>query len=324
MTAVLSSGVPSLMTHRPYNPMTEGMNDAWRRQYSHEQGSMNHWQQSQSMQMNSVQDMDFRLFQPESTHYENTIHSDGHIISPSLGYVPQPSWESDMDIGTPTSAGFPLNEPMEGYHPVRQNPAHHHLTLPPPNERVQSSTHSPRSPFGGMSPHQHYARPQDALYVKKERPNLTRSITAPAAPDQRPRRSTNVSGTPSIKRSGSEDEDEEYVPGEEVKPRGRKRQRIPHTAVERRYRENLNAHLDKLRQTVPSLASKRPAGGALKPGEIVGEGVKPSKCEILNGAIEHIGALGKENSALQMEVKALRSRLEDLERWCGAQGGFAK
>lgn len=47
----------------------------------------------------------------------------------------------------------------------------------------------------------------------------------------------------------------------------------------------------------------------------MGEGVKPSKCEILNGAIEHIGALGKENSALKTECKALKSRLEDLERW---------
>ena len=79
----------------------------------------------------------------------------------------------------------------------------------------------------------------------------------------------------------------------------------------------MNAHLDKLRQTVPSLASKRSAG-ASKPGDGLGEGVKPSKCEILNGAIEHIGAVERENSALRDEVKELRARVEDLQRWYSA------
>ena len=108
----------------------------------------------------------------------------------------------------------------------------------------------------------------------------------------------------------SSDDDDEYIPTEPSN-RGRKRQRIPHTAVERRYRENLNAHLDKLRQTVPALA-RRGVDGAKVEG---GQGVKPSKCEILNGAIEHIGALNKEVGELKAENAALRARVEQMQQW---------
>ena len=87
--------------------------------------------------------------------------------------------------------------------------------------------------------------------------------------------------------------------------RGRKRQRIPHTAVERRYRENLNAHLDKLRQNVPALACG--AGDA-------GDGAKPSKCEVLNGAIEYIGTLSREKNALEVKVGDLEAALAKYER----------
>jgi hypothetical protein len=81
--------------------------------------------------------------------------------------------------------------------------------------------------------------------------------------------------------------------------------------VERRYRENLNAHLDKLRQTVPTLA-RRGVDGAKGEG---GQGVKPSKCEILNGAIEHIGALTKEVTSLKEENAALRARVDQMQNW---------
>lgn len=309
MTAILSViRGHSVLAHRPFDQMPQGASDTWRRQHSPEGMTLNHWQ-SHSLPMGSVHDPDFRIFHADPGYYEDSInHENGPLISPPMGYVPETHWGSDVDMGTPSTAGYP-DGPLESYQPVRHS---HHLNLPPQHhERVQSSVHSPRSSYG------------EHLPVKEERPNLIRSITAPAAPDHRPKRVTNASGTPSIKRSGSEDDDDEYTPNHHDdsnhKPRGRKRQRIPHTAVERRYRENLNAHLDKLRQTVPSLASKRPPG-ASKSGDAMTEGVKPSKCEVLNGAIEHISALGKENAALKTEVTALRSRLEDLERWCGASG----
>ncbi|KXT17375.1 hypothetical protein AC579_3873 [Pseudocercospora musae] len=320
-TAVLHSGVNSFMVHQLFDQMPDTIvsADPWRRHHIHEQMTLNHWQQGHNIPMANVHEADFRMFHGD---YEDSMHSEGGpLISPPMGYVPETNWASDVDMGTPSTAGFP-GDPLDAYQTTRHH-ANHHLHIPPRHERITSSAQSPRSLYGGMSPHTSYAKLQETSSIREERPNLTRSITAPAAPDHRPRRVTNTSGTPSIKRSGSEDEDDEYVPSEEVKPRGRKRQRIPHTAVERRYRENLNAHLDKLRQTVPSLASKRTAGGS-RPGDGLGEGVKPSKCEILNGAIEHIGALGKENAALKTEVKALRSRLEDLERWCGAAQSFGK
>ena len=111
----------------------------------------------------------------------------------------------------------------------------------------------------------------------------------------------------------SDDDDEDYMPSEDPKhTRSRKRQRIPHTAVERRYRENLNGHLDKLRQAVPALAARKGPDGKGIEG---GQGVKPSKCEILNGAIEHIGALDKEIVDLKSENQAMRARIEQLQSW---------
>lgn len=327
MTTLLPAGVQSfLLPHSAQYPMAEGVNDVWRgRQHYHPMSLPvdHYWPDSNGLPMSSVHDTDLRMFHSDSADYHSSFNGDaGSLISPHMGYVPDTNWGSDMDIGTPSTAGFP-SDVVDGYHNMRHtsNPSHH-LNLPAArHERVDSTAHSPQSSHGNMSPHQPFAKLPDVA-IKEERPNLIRSITAPAAPDHRPRRTAVLatSGTPSVKRSGSEDEDDEYIPSEDTKPRGRKRQRIPHTAVERRYRENLNAHLDKLRQTVPSLASKRSAG-ASKPGDGLGEGVKPSKCEILNGAIEHIGALGKENSALKTEVQALRSRLEDLERWCSASFG---
>ncbi|KAL1306445.1 hypothetical protein AAFC00_005144 [Neodothiora populina] len=76
--------------------------------------------------------------------------------------------------------------------------------------------------------------------------------------------------------------------------RGRPRKRIPHTAVERRYRENLNAHLEKLRSAVPNLtaAQRRKATDGADP-------MKPSKCEVLIGAVEYIKRLEDENERLK-------------------------
>lgn len=319
MTAVLSPGVHSLMGHMHLeSQMSEAViNDAWRRQYLHQMSlPVNHWQENPGLMDGSVHDADLRMFQHEAGEYEEASFTDSNpLLSPHLNYVPEASWGSDMEMATPPAAGL-ANDVLNGYHNLRHTSTiNQHLNLNPRHDRVISTAQSPRSSYSGMSPHGDYVKPREPVAVaKEERPLLTRSITAPAVVDQRPRRSVHAASSPPVKRSASDDEDDEYVPSEDTKPRGRKRQRIPHTAVERRYRENLNAHLDKLRQTVPSLASKRSAGPS-KSGRCMEEGTKPSKCEILNGAIEHIGALGKENSALKTECKALKSRLEDLERW---------
>jgi hypothetical protein len=74
----------------------------------------------------------------------------------------------------------------------------------------------------------------------------------------------------------------------------RQRKRIPHTAVERRYRENLNLHLENLRCAVPNLqASQR------RRSSDINDPLKPSKCEVLVGAVEYI-------KRLELEVARLK------------------
>ncbi|KAH0168077.1 hypothetical protein KCU67_g3627, partial [Aureobasidium melanogenum] len=79
--------------------------------------------------------------------------------------------------------------------------------------------------------------------------------------------------------------------------RGRNRKRIPHTAVERRYRENLNSQLEKLRYAVPHVqaAQRRRASDINDP-------MKPSKCEVLVGALEYIKKLESENKELKKRL----------------------
>ena len=106
----------------------------------------------------------------------------------------------------------------------------------------------------------------------------------------------------------SDDENELVTPEPAQKPEAvttgskhRKRAPLAPTAIERRYRENLNLHFGRLHKAVPGL-----------------EGVKPSKCEILNGAVEHVGVIERENGALRAEAEELRGRIEDLQRWYSA------
>lgn len=82
-----------------------------------------------------------------------------------------------------------------------------------------------------------------------------------------------------------------------IKEGRRGRKRIPHTAVERRYRENLNLHLENLRRAVPHVqaAQRRRASDVNDP-------MKPSKCEVLLGALEYIKRLESENKALKQRL----------------------
>jgi hypothetical protein len=84
-----------------------------------------------------------------------------------------------------------------------------------------------------------------------------------------------------------------------IKEGRRGRKRIPHTAVERRYRENLNLHLDNLRHAVPHVqaAQRRRASDVNDP-------MKPSKCEVLVGALEYIQRLENENKILNQKLSA--------------------
>lgn len=79
--------------------------------------------------------------------------------------------------------------------------------------------------------------------------------------------------------------------------RGRQRKRIPHTAVERRYRENLNLHLEKLRSAVPNLQAAH-----RRRSSDINDPMKPSKCEVLMGAVDYIKRLEREVERMKNEM----------------------
>ncbi|THZ82903.1 hypothetical protein D6C84_05421 [Aureobasidium pullulans] len=72
---------------------------------------------------------------------------------------------------------------------------------------------------------------------------------------------------------------------------GRPRGRVPHTAVEQRYRANLNDNFTRLRNAVPEIATLQPARSGQPP--------KPSKAEVLAAAAEYIRQLEEENEMLR-------------------------
>nr|OQO30398.1 hypothetical protein B0A51_02358 [Rachicladosporium sp. CCFEE 5018] len=235
------------------------------------------------------------------------LTSTGLLAPNDVGFVTDPQWPSEMDVSTP-SVFAPTQDPMDH---VRTQASG---LMPPANENQRpSSRHAHTFPAKALARPSNNLLSPDAL-----RPTLqSRAKTAPVKPSAAAKRAS--------KSPASDDSEEDFVPDDSVTTsnptqsttttRGRKRTRIPHTAVERRYRENLNAHLERLRQTVPSVASRRPSGNAAaRPGDLaIGEGAKPSKCEILNGAIEHIQALEREVAALRSENSELRARAQGLQ-----------
>lgn len=76
-------------------------------------------------------------------------------------------------------------------------------------------------------------------------------------------------------------------------------QRLPHNQVERKYREGLNASLERLRKTVPTLRQEDDLGGLLGHP-------KPSKAMILEGAIEYIKEIEKERDMYRSEIERIR------------------
>lgn len=363
MTALHSAFAPSFHGHGPFDTMPDQDQD-WQNQQNQQQNNnyipqmpmlTNQWSPHTQPPSNTHQNqhllgmtgMDRRFFHEDAPPYlaYSTVASSNNIISPC--FPTENAW-SDMDIGTPSNFDSP-HQPIESYLPTQPSISH----LQPP--RVPSNGQNTHAQAPSISPQHEIADPMTV-----DRPPNRRSQTEPVKVHQ-----AKANKSPNIKASASDESDEDFVPSESnqaskhpagASNRGRKRQRIPHTAVERRYRENLNAHLERLRQTVPSLASRRASGGiplvtaanhnnantihghrASEPNTtpvvaLLSDGAKPSKCEILNGAIEHIGAVERENATLREEVKELRARVEDLQRWYsatlrvsggGGAGGYA-
>jgi hypothetical protein len=79
-----------------------------------------------------------------------------------------------------------------------------------------------------------------------------------------------------------------------------KSRRQPHNQVERKYRENLNAELERLRLAIPAVPLKSAVDGG-----VVAQ-PKPSKAMVLAGAIEYIERLEMERNEYKAECERLR------------------
>tara|TARA_R110002003_G_scaffold9_16_gene513 strand:- start:17818 stop:18729 length:912 start_codon:yes stop_codon:yes gene_type:complete len=90
--------------------------------------------------------------------------------------------------------------------------------------------------------------------------------------------------------------------------------RLPHNQVERKYREGLNAELERLRKAVPTLPQSEDGGGMGQP--------KPSKAMVLSGAIDYIKRIEKERDALLDEVDRLKQLRRQSIGWTGGNNSM--
>lgn len=274
-------------------------------------GSSRQPQQSSQQQQYGMGQADHRMFYDETGGYIPYSAGGTTSHSPmSSDYHVGQHWPTNIDL----DAASAFRSPADAIASYPSHPSEAASHRQPITQDYRSSG-SAQQQAPSRSPNEQPGEPMHLDHTYRP-PMAPRSATAPVKGSRKSTmRPTGV---------GSDDSDEDLVPDDfqETKSsstRGaRKRQRIPHTAVERRYRENLNAHLERLRQTVPTLASRQTQGTSSTGQPTIIESAKPSKCEILNGAIEHIGTLNRENQTLISENKELRTRVEDLNRWYSA------
>lgn len=221
MTELLSGAAPSLPRDSFFlHTLDSAANDWQQRYYSQMPMLTSTWNSGHTPQMGGMQDVDLRMFQ-----YQNDYATTApQFLNPAIGFSGDGSWTPDVDMGTPSTPAF-QSELSESYHAAANN----HLRPPQRPEMRTGSPQSQGSSQSGLSPH--HRRTATTSAQVDPRPSLTRSITAP----EYARRPTTSGDVPVLKRSNSDEVDEEYLPVEDAKLRGRKRQRIPHTAVERRY-----------------------------------------------------------------------------------------
>jgi len=266
------------------------------------------WSPSNAAPMGGMHDTDLRMFQ--SQEYEEVVGAPSTMLPPQLQYTSDADWASDYDSRSPTIGNMAMSN-TELYSTVPSNYMLHNLRVPVPRSSGAVSAHSPTSSYGSTSPQQVFSRPQESL-----RPGIGRSHTAPAN-QLRLSELIPTSAPTSEKQTASEEDDDELTAEGDSKSKVRKRQRIPHTAVERRYREALNAGIKSLQAAV--VASKQTTGS---PAPLADD--KPSKSSILHGAIEQIQTLSSDNVSLRNEVRALQAQLAEISQWAqaGVHGSY--
>ncbi|KAF2115615.1 hypothetical protein BDV96DRAFT_612318 [Lophiotrema nucula] len=196
-------------------------------------------------------------------------------------------------------------------------------TISPTN--VNSWPNSNQPPFGrignvndAFAPSPTFNKPSDYFHISeatlREDSSPTPSLCGDG-PQPQQRHSSPSQSPRSLKRETPEWE-QEAKPKRPQKRRGRPRldrtstdssinsskartaQRLPHNQVERKYREGLNAELERLRRAVPTLIQRDPGDFSGPP--------KPSKATILASAIDYIKKIEQERDALKGENEMLR------------------
>jgi len=121
--------------------------------------------------------------------------------------------------------------------------------------------------------------------------SLKRESSEPADDEPAPKRVARKRGRPRLHRADSD-------PGSNDDGKARQSRRLPHNQVERKYREGLNAELERLRRAVPTLPQRDSTDLTSPP--------KPSKATVLASAIDYIKSIEAERDQLRRENESLR------------------
>jgi len=91
------------------------------------------------------------------------------------------------------------------------------------------------------------------------------------------------------------------------------RRRVPHHVIERRYRDNLNGQIEKLRTCIPSLATD----GCSPTSDMEDDPMPvkcPSKASVIVSAQAYIKELEEQQARLQSNTRALREQVTGLQK----------
>jgi len=198
----------------------------------------------------------------QPTYFDPSLNSNNHNLSPLDN-----SMYAEPDI---LSAWRP-DDPM--FDSPRKD-----SVCSPNNPRTRSLYEDPDNP----------AMNTDSQPVTPVEPSLKHDSPRPQTPPKRKR------GRPRLIRADSESSYDESV---SRKPRLSRRQ--PHNEVERKYREGLNAELERLRMAIPTLPQWD--------SQLLHGPPKPSKATVLASAIDYIHKMELECDRLQGENEILRA-----------------
>ncbi|KAF2865394.1 hypothetical protein BDV95DRAFT_258963 [Massariosphaeria phaeospora] len=149
--------------------------------------------------------------------------------------------------------------------------------------------HSPTPSLCGDAPRlPHTSSPELSPRLLKHEP------ASSPEPESAPKRPQRKRGRPKLERTTS---DTPSISSAKCQ----RTSRLPHNQVERKYREGLNAELERLRRAVPTLLQS-------EDGVAVGQ-PKPSKAMVLAGAIEYIKKIERERDLLKDENDRLTGGL---------------